>query len=93
MSAFSDPFLFFRYFLGWVVTIYATILTVQWAWSWIKWLSGEEKYVSLLRRYVIVHGLRLRFTSFWPDLLMCLLLTVAFLLMWELQVRIEKGIL
>lgn len=93
MADLLDPFLFFRYFLGWVVTIYATILTVQWAWSWVVWLAGQEKYISLLRRYVIVHGLRLRFTSFWGDLLVCLLLCVVFLLMWELHDRIGEGML
>ena len=91
----SDPdlFYFFRYSLAWLVTIYATVLTAWWAWSWLVWLSGSDKHVSLLRRYVIVHGLRLRFTSFWSDLLVCLLLCVAFLLMWRLHALVELGML
>ena len=59
----------------------------------IVWLSGEEKYVSLARRYVIVHGLRMRFTTFWGDLIVCLLLCVAFLIMWRLHGLIEQGML
>jgi hypothetical protein len=30
-----------------------------------------------------VHGLRLRFTSFWGDVIICLLLTVAFFILWH----------
>jgi hypothetical protein len=79
----DDPFSFFRYMLGWIVTIYATIITVQSLWSWYVWLAGQDKYVGLLRRYLIVHGLRLRFKAFWGDVIICLLLCVAFLMMWR----------
>jgi hypothetical protein len=88
-----DLFYFFRYSLSWLVTIYATVLTLYWAWGWVVWLSGGDKHVSLLRSYVIVHGLRLRFTSFWPDLVVCLLLCVAFLIMWRLHGLVEQGML
>ena len=77
-----DFFQFFRYTLGTIATIYATILTLQSMWSWIVWLSGQDKYISLVRRYVIVHGLRLRFKSFWGDVIVCLLLSVVFLMLW-----------
>lgn len=78
-----DLFQFFRFWLGWVVTIYATILTVQSLYGWYVWLAGEDKYISLLRRYIIVQGLRLRFKTFWGDVLICLLLTVAFCILWR----------
>jgi hypothetical protein len=78
-----DLFSFFRYWLGWVVTIYATVLTVQSLWGWYLWLAGQDKYVGMLRRYLIVHGLRLRFKAFWGDVIICLLLCVAFLIMWR----------
>ncbi len=80
-----DFFSFFRYMLGWIVTIYATIITVQSLWGWYLWLAGSDKYISLLRRYVIVQGLRLRFRAFWGDVIICVLLCVAFLLMWRAQ--------
>ena len=78
-----DFFNFWRLLLGWVVTIYATVLTLQSLWGWYLWLAGSDKYVSMLRRYVIVHGLRLRFKAFWGDVLICVLLSVAFLMLWH----------
>ena len=81
-----DFFNFWRYLLGWIVTVYATILTLQSLWGWYLWLSGGEKYISLVRQYVIVHGLRLRFKTFWGDVLICVLLTVAFLILWRAHV-------
>jgi hypothetical protein len=78
-----DLFFFFRRVLVTLVTVYATVITLQSLWEWYRWLSGQDKYLGLLRRYLIVHGLRLRFTSFWGDLLICVLLCVAFLLLWR----------
>jgi hypothetical protein len=83
-----DFFNFFRYFLGTVVTIYATVLTLQSLWGWYVWLAGSDKYVSLIRRYVIVQGLRLRFKTFWGDVIICLLLCIAFLILWRGHVLI-----
>ena len=77
-----DFFNFFRYFLGTVVTIYATVITLQSLWGWYVWLAGSDKYVSLIRRYVILQGLRLRFKTFWGDVIVCVLLCVAFLILW-----------
>lgn len=78
-----DFFDFFRWVLGTIVTIYATIITLQSLWGWYVWLSGSDKYMTMLRRYLIVHGLRLRFKTFWGDVIICILLCVAFLLLWR----------
>ena len=78
-----DFFNFFRIGLGWVVTIYATIIMLQSLWSWYVWLAGPDKYISLLRRYVILHSLRLRVRKFGLDVLICVLLTVAFFILWH----------
>ncbi|HYO10294.1 MAG TPA: hypothetical protein VER17_15100 [Tepidisphaeraceae bacterium] len=78
-----DFFILWRYLLGWVVTIYATVLTLQSLWGWYVWLIGGDRYISLVRQYLIVHGLRLRFKTFWGDVLICALLCVAFLIMWH----------
>jgi len=78
-----DLFHFFRLWLGWIVTIYATIITVQSLWGWYVWLAGSDKYMTLLRRYVIVQGLRLRFRAFWGDVIICVLLCVIFLILWR----------
>ncbi len=83
-----DLFDFFRYALGTVVTIYATIITLQSLWGWYVWLAGQDKYISLVRRYVIVHGLRLRVRAFGGDVLVCALLTVTFFILWRAHVLI-----
>ena len=83
-----DAFDFFRWFLSIVATIYATVITLQSLWGWYTWLAGSDKYITMLRRYVIVHGLRLRFKTFWGDVLICLLLCVAFLILWRAHVII-----
>ncbi len=75
-----DFFLFFRYVLMVVVVVYATVVTLQSLYGWYVWLSGPDRYISLLRRYVIVQGLRLRFKSFWGDLVICLLLCIVLIL-------------
>ncbi len=78
-----DLFNFFRYTLAWVATIYATVITVQSLWGWYVWLMGRDKYIGMLRRYVIVQGLRLKFSTFWGDVLVCLLLSVTFCILWR----------
>ena len=86
-----DPFLAFRYVLATFVTVYATVVTLQIAWEWAAWLAGRDRYMSMLRRYVVVHSLRLRFTAFWGDVLVCGLLGVAFALAWKLSLMAEAG--
>jgi hypothetical protein len=81
-----DFFDFFRWVLGTVVTIYATITTAQSIYGWWVYLSGQGKYMSLVRRYVMLQGLRLRIKSFGGDVLVCLLLCVV----WVLLVRAHQ---
>jgi hypothetical protein len=78
-----DLFDCFRILLGWIVTVYATVLTVQWAVSWYDTLAQPDKYLSILRRYLIVHGLRVRLRTFGGDVIMCLLLCVVFGMLWH----------
>jgi hypothetical protein len=85
-----DLFDFFRYSLAAVVTIYATIITIQSLWNWYLWLAGSDQYISLIRRYVIVHGLRLRFRAFWGDVIICLLLTIVCVLIWRAHGRVDQ---
>jgi hypothetical protein len=85
-----DLFDFFRYTLATIATIYATIITLQSLWGWYIWLAGSDKYISLVRRYVIVHGLRLRFRAFWGDVIICLLLSFAFLILWRAHVQMDR---
>ena len=85
-----DFFHFFRVDREVVVGLYATIITLQSLYGWYIWLSGSDKYISLVRRYVIVQGLRLRFTKFWGDLLICLLLCVAMFFIWRAHVAVGQ---
>ena len=85
-----DFFNFWRLLLAWVVGIYATVVTLQSLWGWYVWLAGSDKYVSLVRQYIIVHGLRLRFKTFWGDVLICALLCVVFVLLWRAHVVLNE---
>ena len=82
-----DLFHLFRWLLGIVVTVYATVVTAQVAWDWWVWLTrpdeGMERPFAMLRQYVLIHGLRLRAVRFWHDLIVIIGLCVIFvLLMW-----------
>jgi hypothetical protein len=85
-----DFFNFFRYMLAVIVTVYATTVTLQSLYGWYLYLSSPDKYMSLIRRYVIVQGLRLRFRSFWGDVLVCVLLSVVCLLLWRAHVVVSR---
>jgi hypothetical protein len=85
-----DLFDFFRYALAWVASIYATIVSLQSLYTWWVWLAGQDKYISLVRRYVIVHGLRLRVRAFLGDVLVCLLLCVALGVIWVAHSRMNR---
>ena len=78
-----DFFNFFRYMLGTIATIYATVLTLQSLWGWYVWLAGQDRYIGLVRRYLIVHGLRLRVKAFWGDVIICVLLSITFFILWH----------
>src|SRR5690242_18526376 len=87
-----DPFQFFRLTVAWIATIYATVITLQSAWGWVVYLSGSDKYMTIVRRYLIIHALRLRFQTFWGDVIICILLCVVFLLLWRLHGVIAPGV-
>jgi hypothetical protein len=78
-----DPYIAFRWILGTFVTIYASVVTIMSLWQWYIWLATQDKYISLVRRYIIVQGLRLRFRSFGGDLAVSILLCIAFVLLWR----------
>ena|ERR1700722_5527882 len=85
-----DLFDFFRYALGTVVTIYATLVTAQSLLGWYRWLNQPERYTTMLRRYLIVVGLRLRFLDFWADTTVCVLLCLVFGVVWHAHGTIRQ---
>jgi len=78
-----DFFDAFRYMLGVIVTIYATVVIVQTCMGWYKLLSQSDRYTALIRRYLIVSGLRMKISTFGADVLICLLLCFVWLLLWH----------
>lgn len=67
-----------------------TITTAQSLVGWYKFLWQRDRYIDLLRSYVIAHALRLRLRSFGGDGMVCALLCVAFLLMWRVHVSLNQ---
>jgi hypothetical protein len=90
LSMHIDFFDFFRWVLGTVVTIYATVITVQFLYGWWVYLSGEGRYFSLMRRYIMLQGLRLRIRTFGGDALVCILLTVVWILLLRAHQVVAK---
>ncbi len=86
-----DPFQFFRLTVAWVATIYASVVTLQSLWGWIVYLQGGDKYMTIVRRYLVIHALRLRFKTFWGDVIICILLCVVFFLLYSLHGAIVPG--
>ena len=85
-----DIFDVFRWVLSIVATVYATVVSYQSVLPWWQWLRGGDKYVTLARRYLIVHGLRLRVRTFGGDVLVCGLLCLTFLILWHAHGRVEQ---
>ena len=75
----------FSNLLAGLLWVYFAVVTIQSLWWWVAWLAGKDKYTSILRRYLVVHGLRLRLRSFVGDIVICILLCVAFFLIWTAQ--------
>jgi hypothetical protein len=84
-----DFFNFWRWLLFIVGTVYFCVITAQSLYGWYVWLTGGDKYISLVRQYIIVQGLRLRFKTFWGDVGICILLCVAFLVIGHAHVVIK----
>src|SRR4051794_25482409 len=85
-----DFFYFFRWMLGTIDTMYETNVTLLALREWLLFLAGSDRYMGLLRRYLVVHGLRLRFKTFWGDVLICLLLCVVFGIVWHAHTVIHQ---
>ncbi|HRK31135.1 MAG TPA: hypothetical protein PLD59_08660 [Tepidisphaeraceae bacterium] len=78
-----DFFHFFRKGVGWIATVYATVVMLQSLYGWWVYLAAGDRYTSLMRRYLLVQAVRLRFWRFAGDLAVCVLLCVAFLIIWR----------
>lgn len=82
---FRDLYGFFRMVLAWTLTVYFVAVTAQSLWGWYVFLSGRDRYTCILRRYLVLQALRLRFRTFWGELLLCALLGAVFFMLWHAQ--------
>lgn len=60
----GDLFEVWRLALGTICGIYALVVTLTSLWYWLAYFSGPERRVRLMRSYVILHLLRLRWSRF-----------------------------
>jgi hypothetical protein len=61
------PFDFFdswRWLLATVCSVYAIVVTARSLWGWIEYFAAPDRTTALMRRYTIVHLLRLRVRPF-----------------------------
>ncbi len=79
-----DLFELWRLLLCTVCMIYAGVVTLRSLLRWDNYLSGPDRKVSLLRNYVVVQVLRLRFRRFaWEFVQTGLWLLVLVVLLYE----------
>jgi len=88
-----DLFDFWRWFLAIACTVYATVLTVRWAWSWLVYLAGADRSIVLLRHYLIVQALRLRVRRFGGELAQIAGWSAALILLlrYDSQLMLNRG--
>ncbi len=77
MLAYLTLFELFRWFLAVVCTVYATVLTIQWLWGWLKYF-GTSRQTAILGRYATLLLVRIRLRRFALELVQIVALTVLF---------------
>lgn len=63
-----DLFDLWRWMLGVACTVYATMVTLRWAVGWIDYLARPQRGSHLLRQYLLVQLLRVRWWRFRREL-------------------------
>ena len=59
--------------------IYATVITVRSLLGWVNYFSGADRTANLMRQYLVVHLLRLRWDRFTKELLLIVFYLAVFL--------------
>ncbi len=76
-----SPFNFFRFMLTIVVTVYCAIRLLMWLPLVMQLTAGNDRGARLLRRYLLVQALRIRFRRFaWEMVQIVLLFAILCLL-------------
>lgn len=73
-----DLFFAFRYLLGVVCGIYATVRMVTSVWRWHQHLSPARRSAALARHYLVLHLLRIRVHRFTLELVQIVVLAAVF---------------
>lgn len=79
----SDLFELWRLLLGTACGIYALVVTIRSVLSWVAHLAGQDRTSTLMRSYLSLHLLRLRWGRFTKELAIMGLYVV--ILMWLLN--------
>ncbi len=80
-----DPFEIWRWVLAIACTMYAIVITVRWLWSWLVYLDEPARERAILRRYIMLHVLRLRSGRFRGELLRIVAYSAAIVIVWWLH--------
>lgn len=80
-----DLFESWRLMLAVICGIYATVVTLRSLWEWLVYFAAPDRSTQLMKRYVVLHLLRLRWSRFSKQWLMIgfYLLALVFLLYWH----------
>ncbi len=80
-----DLFELWRWTLAVGLTIYAAVMFLRWLWSWLVFLNEPRRERMLMRRYIVLHLLRLRGARFRSEVVQILLYLVAILIVYGLH--------
>lgn len=79
-----DPFHFYRFMLTVLVSVYTVSKLVMTIWQWQSFAPGASRTMGMLRVYVVVHLLRVRFSRFaWDVVFIVGLALLLYLLLRE----------
>lgn len=80
-----DLFEIWRWVLAIACTVYATVITVRWLWSWIVYLGEPVRERTLMRRYITLHLLRMRGDRFRAELIRIVAYSAAIIVVYWLH--------
>lgn len=80
-----DLFFLWRWMLAVSGGVYTLLRTVQSVARWLDWLEPKDRLARIRRRYVMLHLLRIRISSFWTELLQIAFLAalLIFIIRWH----------
>lgn len=80
-----DLFELWRWALAVGLTVYAAVMFFRWLWGWLAYLNEPQRERLLMRRYIVLHLLRLRGARFRGEVVQIVLYLVAILIVYGLH--------